>query len=299
MRILVTGSSGMLGGEFVEEGKKRGHEIIGWTREDFDLEKPETGIRRIVKLQPDTVIHCAAETDVDRCEREPSRASQVNAESAIQLAKGAGAAGSRLVFISTSGVFEGESKGPHLETDLPRPRTVYGRSKWTAEQGVLEILPTSLILRASWLYGGRLAQKKNFVAARIREATRSPVVLSSHETFGSPTWTQDFARRALELAEASREGIFHVANSGTASRFDYVREILECTSPGVQVRPVGNEAFPRVAPVPRNESLGSVREQGQPLPPWAQSLRKYLKSQGLCNSAVSPGTRTSPRAQKA
>lgn len=288
----------MLGGEFVEEGKKRGHEMIGWKREDFDLEKPETGIRKIVKLRPDTVIHCAAETDVDRCEREPARASQVNAESAIQLAKGAGAAGCRLVFISTSGVFDGESRCPHLETDLARPRTVYGRTKRKAEQRVLEILPASLVLRASWLYGGSLVLKKNFVAARIREATRSPVVLSSHETFGSPTWTQDFARRALELAEASREGIFHVANSGTASRFDYVREILKCTSPGVQVRPVGNEAFPRVAPVPRNESLGSVREQGQPLPHWAEALRNYLVSQGLSVRPAHPGRSKTTRAQK-
>jgi len=113
MLILVTGSTGMLGQEMMEEGKGRGHAMVGWTRRELDLEKPEEGIRKLAALKPGAVIHCAAETDVDRCERDPERAMRVNGETPGKLAAAAREVGAQFVFISTSGIFGGFCRGPH------------------------------------------------------------------------------------------------------------------------------------------------------------------------------------------
>jgi dTDP-4-dehydrorhamnose reductase len=277
MLILVTGSTGMLGREFVEQGKKRGHEMIGWTRAELDLEKPQEGIRKIAELKPDAVIHCAAETNVDLCEREPQRARQVNGQAPGELAAAAKKAGARFVLISTSGIFGGTCRGPHREEDVPEPETAYAKAKMVGERAVTQSHPGALILRAGWLFGGSLDFKKNFVGSRLREAQMSEEMISAEDKFGSPTWTKDFAGAALKLLEEGQSGVVHLANSGQASRFEYVSEILKISGRPNKIRAVDSGHFPRAAPVPVDERLASTRIP--PLRDWREALRGYLQSQ--------------------
>ena len=276
MLILVTGSTGMLGREFVEQGKKRGHEMIGWTRAELDLEKPQEGIRKIAELKPDAVIHCAAETNVDLCEREPQRARQVNGQAPGELAAAAKKAGARFVLVSTSGIFGGTCRGPHREADLPCPETAYAKAKLEGERAVGQAHPGALILRAGWLYGGPLEFRKNFVGARLREAQTTQELVSASDKLGSPTWTKDFAEAALELLEKGESGIVHLVNSGEASRFAYVSEILKITGKQNKIRAVDSGFFPRAAVVPDDERLASTRIHE--LRDWREALREYLQN---------------------
>ena len=267
----------MLGREFVEVGKKMGQEMMGWTRQDLNLEKSEEGIRRLKALRPQAVIHCAAETNVDLCEQEPGRARQVNAEAAGRLAQAAREVGARFVLISTSGLFDGKKKGPFTEEDRPNPPTAYGRSKLEGEEMVRAANPAALILRAGWLFGGSLDLNKNFVGARLREAQTNRELVSAADKLGSPTWTRDFAAAALELLAKGESGIVHLANSGQASRFEYVSEILKISGQTKKIRAVDSGHFPRAAPVPGDERLASTRIP--PLRDWREALREYLPNQ--------------------
>ena len=276
MRILVTGSNGMLGREFMEEGKKRGHEMLGWARAELDLERPEEGIRQLEKLRPGAVIHCAAETDVDLCERDPARALRVNGKTPGELAAAAKKNGARFVFISTSGIFGGICQGPHRETDVPTPETAYGKAKMEGERAVSQSHPGALILRAGWLYGGPLDFRKNFVGARLREAQTTPELISANDKQGSPTWTKDFVATAFELLGDGVSGIVHLANTGHATRFDYVSEILKIGGKHNKIRAVDSGHFPRAALVPDDERLSSIRIH--PLRHWREALKEYLQN---------------------
>ena len=267
----------MLGREFVEVGKRMGYEMIGWTRQELDLEKPEEGIRRLKELKPEAVIHCAAETNVDLCEREPGRAWQVNAEAAGRLAQSTREMGARFVFISTSGLFDGKKKGPFTEEDRPNPPTVYGKSKLEGEEKVRIADPGALILRGGWLFGGPLDLKKNFVGARLREAEDMEVIRSATDKRGSPTWTRDFAERALGLLQEGRSGLVHLVNAGEATRQEYVAEILRLAGRKTRVEGVDSSSFPRAAPVPEDERLKSKRKGI--LKKWKTALKVYLKNE--------------------
>src|SRR4029077_4741853 len=126
----------------------------------------------------------------------------------------------------------------YVETDKAAPQTEYGRSKLEGENRVISSGCDHLIVRASWLYGGDMSLKKNFVAARKREAEEKQVVESATDKRGSPTWTCDFALKTLELVSAGARGLFHVSNSGVATRFEYVSAIVSLFHLHTPVKPV-------------------------------------------------------------
>ena len=170
MRLLVTGAHGMLGSEFVRAGIAFHHEVHAVGREDCDITNREAVLLLVEKQRPEAVIHCAAHTDVDDCEKNPGKAHLINAGGASNFAEATQQIGSCLVYISTSGVFDGAKTDPYVETDKAAPQTEYGRSKLEGEHRVISSGCDHLIVRASWLYGGDMSLKKNFVAARKREA---------------------------------------------------------------------------------------------------------------------------------
>lgn len=274
--MVVTGSRGMLGQEFMEAGLGEGHRMVGFTRQELDLERPGPGLEKLAALKPDAVIHCAAETDVDLCETKPEWAQKINAEAAGRLAEASRKLGARFVMISTSGLFDGSKPGPFTEKDAPNPPTAYGKSKLAGERRVLAVHPEALVLRAGWLFGGPLELKKNFVGARVREAEGKQVIFSATDKRGSPTWTKDFAERALSLLCEGKKGLLHLVNAGVASRFEYVKEILRLAGSRARVEPVPSSHFSRRAAVPDDESLRSLTLA--PLPTWSASLKKYLET---------------------
>jgi dTDP-4-dehydrorhamnose reductase len=279
VRLLVTGAHGMLGSDFVRAGIAIHHEVHGVAREDCDITNREAVRLLVEKQRPEAVIHCAAHTDVDDCAKNPGKAHLINAHGASNLAQAVRGTGGCLVYISTSGVFDGSKTGPYVETDKAAPRTEYGRSKLEGENRVISSGCDHLIVRASWLFGGDPELRKNFVAARKREAEGKQAIESATDKRGSPTWTRDFALKTVELLSARARGLFHVSNFGVATRFEYVSAIMSLFQLKTPVKPVDSSRFPRTASVPANESMASVKLSKigvRELRPWREALSSYI-----------------------
>jgi dTDP-4-dehydrorhamnose reductase len=269
----------MLGSEFVRVALADHHEVFAVAREDCDIASRDEVFQLLEKRRPDAVIHCAAHTDVDDCERNPRKAYLINADGAASFAEATRQIGGCLIYISSSGVFDGKKTGAYIETDKPAPRTEYSRSKLEGENRVVSSGCDHLTVRASWLFGGDPKLSKNFVAARKREAEEKEVIKSAADKKGSPTWTRDFATKTLELLSAGARGLFHVSNSGMATRFEYVSAIVSLFRLKTPVKPVDSSHFRRSAPVPANESLASVKLSQigiSELRPWRKALSSYI-----------------------
>jgi dTDP-4-dehydrorhamnose reductase len=276
MRIAVTGASGLLGSYLVTLGAQRGHELRELRRAEFDLLAPE--VSRLDGTT-DVIIHCAAETNVDLCETDPAHAYACNAVSTEILAKWCTSLDIKLVYIGSCGVFSGSSKEPYCETDPPQPRTVYARSKYAGETATLCASRRNLVCRVGWMYGGTPTMKKNFVEARRREAVNKGTLESATDKIGTPTFAGDAAARIIDLVTTNCTDVVHIANTGIASRHQYVSEIISSLEINVEVLPVDSSKFPRPAPVPDNEALVSTRleELGlEKLREWKTALRDYV-----------------------
>lgn len=278
-RIAITGATGLLGSALVHVATTGGDEVIPIRREDWDLSHPASIHSLVEKIKPRLIVHCAAATNVDWCESDAAKAATMNTDATGMLAEAATASGARLVYISSCGIFDGRSRVPYTEADVPAPLTAYARTKFEAEDRVWAVHPRGLVCRVGWLFGGSRLQKKNFVEARRRETQTAKRLVSANDKWGSPTWVEDAAGRILELARLGASGVVHVANSGVASRFDYVHRIVKNLRVDAVVEGVDSGHFKRSAPVPDFEALASTRLSALGLVPlrfWGTALDTYM-----------------------
>lgn len=277
--ILVTGSSGMLGTSIVrtltDEFRRP---VVALSHETLDVTHPTQVETVIREYRPSAVIHCAAKTAVDACETTIEDTFFVNTWASHLMAQATARYGCELVFISSCGIFPDAVRAFH-EYDIPSPRTIYGQSKRQAELMVARDNPRTYIVRPGWLFGGQSFHARNFVYQRFLEAQQAPVVKSVDNRFGSPTLVDDVSRTIHQLLEAGVYGVYHVANEGMASRFDYVRHIVSGLKLSGSVVPCSAEEFPRAAPVPVSEALVSWNLAWAGLDrlrPWQDALDEYL-----------------------
>ena len=153
MRVLVTGVKGQLGYDVVKELEKRGHQPIGVDRDEMDLMDNDAIRTFIMDLKPESIIHCAAYTAVDKAEEDVEICYQVNAEATKIISECAKELDIKLIYISTDYVFDGTKDGEYVETDIPNPINVYGASKLKGEQYVQDLLDRYYIVRISWVFG--------------------------------------------------------------------------------------------------------------------------------------------------
>ena len=126
MRIVVTGADGQLGVELVRALAPQG-EVVGTTIDDLDLREASCA-ERVAALRPDWVVHAAAATDVDSCERDAAGAFAVNGEGTRRIAEGCRRANAGLVYVSTDYVFDGEKDRPYTLSGPGSSASRYGRS---------------------------------------------------------------------------------------------------------------------------------------------------------------------------
>ena len=284
MKVLVTGAEGMLGSDFCLFLRETEHTCIATDRQSMDVTDLARVRQVIAAHRPDLVVHAAAHTDADQAELTPDIAYRVNTLGTWNVALACAAGKSQLVYVSSCGVFDGTKPTPYTELDPPNPITQHHRSKVEGERLVSSLLREHFILRPGWLFGGRADHRRNFIARRYREAIAKTTIVTACDRFGSPTYTMDFARAAMEVVESQAFGLYHVANAGVASRFDYVAHCVEALGLETRVDPVTSDAFPRSAPIPVSEALDCyyLRLRGfTMLPPWRQSLSAYVETRLL------------------
>ena len=275
MRILVTGAKGQLGQEL--QRVLRGEEVIVVDRPEYELTDSMLG-EKIAAQRPDLVIHTAAYTDVDGCERDPETAFQVNAQGTRRVAEGAAKENARLIYISTDYVFDGKKTEPYTERDPVNPLNVYGRSKLAGEEEAVKGCRRTLVLRTSWLYG---VHGMNFVKTILSLAGTRPEVRVVEDQRGSPTYARHLAQVIAGLIRSDVPGVIHAGGEGGCSRYEFAQAILQEAGLGCRVVPISTAESGRLALRPPYSALSTafLHQHGLSLPPWREGVRQFLMDQ--------------------
>jgi len=277
MKILLIGADGQLGSEL---RKVFDAGVTPLTHKDIEISDPAQTELVIKAAAPDAVINTAAYHNLQDCEKDPETAFKVNVLGARNLAQACRRAGARLVHVSTDYVFDGRKAAPYTEGDIPRPLNVYGVSK-AAGEFFVPVAGRYLVIRASSLFGVRGCRAiggKNFVKTMLLAAKTKPALDVSANVVSSPTYARDAARKIKELLEEDApSGIYHVANSGACSWYDFALEIFRQAGLAVEVRPRVETEEAEGIKRPLYTPLASVKVA--PLRHWKEALREYLSEE--------------------
>ncbi len=278
MRILVVGSSGLLGRAIINT-MMREHEVFGSRRKDFDLSNPEEieyFFSRDENKHYDVIIHTSAFVNVDECERKPDYAYLVNAMGTRVLSLKARDIGAPIVYISTDYVFDGEKGKPYTEWDVPNPINVYGKSKFAGEREVASFRHRYAIVRVSWLFG---PVRETFVDRVVRSALEGKPISVASDVVSVPSYTKDVAEAIKFIVENSLWGIFHAVPEGFASRYEIACFVLDYLGlPKKYCRKVSAKKI-FYAPRPRFSAMKNVAlaSYGFKIRHWQEGLAEYLE----------------------
>lgn len=280
MKVLVTGSNGMLGTDLCGILENNGFTVIPMTQKDFDITNLEETLKSIKKYSPDIVIHPAAYTNVDACEENVDLAYQINSIGARNVALACNSIDAAMVYVSTDYVFDGTATEPYKEFDQVSPQSVYGKSKLAGENYVRDILSKYYIVRTAWLYG---KHGKNFVTTMIDLSTKMEQLKVVNDQNGCPTYTKDLSLAIAQLVRKPAYGIYHLSNSEPTTWYEFTKEIFRQCKINTPVNPCTTDEFPRPAKRPAYSVLDncSWRLEGfTPLRSWKEALNDYLKEIG-------------------
>jgi dTDP-4-dehydrorhamnose reductase len=281
MRILVFGGWGQLGCDLAAVCETR-HDLLRPTHADADVTEAAALDAVATATRPDAMVNAAAFHKVESCEADPGRSFAVNAVGALNVARAARAVGAPCVYISTDYVFDGERSEGYVEEDAPAPVNVYGTSKAAGERLVRLTSPDSLVVRASGLFGhaGSSGKGGNFVETMLAKAVAGETISVVDDQFFAPTATRDLAERILLFLERRvPPGIYHAANNGSCSWYQFAKKIFELAGANVSLSPraAGEQAVRR----PHSSILLDTRSAQLGLPAnrsWEDALKWYLAS---------------------
>jgi dTDP-4-dehydrorhamnose reductase len=287
MKILVTGSAGMLGSSLCPILKKKNNEVYATDLipadgiDYLDVRSFKQVEQAVDKIKPDIVMHLAAETDVDKCELEPDHAFMTNTIGTQNVALVCQKQNVVMLYVSTIGVFYGDKIEPYNEFDIPHPANLYGLSKLEGEKIVQQLLNKFYIVRAGWMVGGGPTRDKKFVGKMIRQMNEKTTLRAVNDKIGSPTYTVDFSNCVSDLIETDYFGLYHCTNKGYCSRFDVAKKIVELMNRSdVKVEPVSSAVFPLPATRARSEMSRNYKLELLGLDKtrtWEEALRDYLR----------------------
>lgn len=304
MRLFVTGVNGQLGHDVVNEAVKRGYDVTGsditeqysgladgsavcsadYIRLDIT---DRTAVSDVIgQVKPDVIIHCAAWTAVDAAEDEANREKvfAINAGGTRNIAEAAKALDTKMLYISTDYVFDGQGSEPWQPDDRNyAPLNVYGQSKLEGELAVASMLEKYFIVRIAWVFG---LNGKNFIRTMLNVGKNHDEVRVVNDQIGTPTYTLDLSRLLIDMAETEKYGYYHATNAETEpgayiSWYDFTREIYHQAGMDMAVIPVTTAEYGlSKARRPFNSRLDKSKlEQAgfAPLPDWKDALSRYLK----------------------
>ena len=309
MKVFVTGVAGQLGHDVMNELAKRGYEGIGtdiapeysgaadgtavvsMPYVSLDITDADAVDRVICEMKPDVVVHCAAWTAVDLAEDEDKKdkVHAINADGTANIAKACKKTGSKMVYISTDYVFDGQGTPPWTpDCKDYKPLNVYGQSKLDGELAVSSTLDNYFIVRIAWVFG---KNGKNFIKTMLNVAKTHSTLKVVNDQIGTPTYTFDLARLLVDMIETDKYGYYHVTNEGGyISWYDFTKEIFrqatllgrtEYSEDNVTVLPVTTAEYGlSKAARPFNSRLDKSKlvENGfTPLPTWQDAVARYLK----------------------
>lgn len=276
----------MVGRAVSEHCRSRGDEVLAYDQAGLDISNSELVAKEVARVEPDAIINCAAWTNVDGCQNDPSQSDAANAIGPRNLAEAARNANASFVTISTDYVFSGDKEGFYTQEDEPNPLSVYGISKLKGETESQRVNPRTIVVRSGFIFG---PGGRNFLSGIVQPLSRGESVDAISDAWGTPTFAIDLASRLRDLAELGTPGIYHVANEGEGATYkEFAIEAAEQLGYDQSlVRGILASSLNRPAPRPRNtrlKCLVSAARGWAPLPSWREGLKRYLVLEGLSGS---------------
>ena len=280
MKIVIIGADGQLGHDLCRVIDRS--EQIPLTIKDIDITDREQCEKVLTKASPQIVINTAAYNKVDEAETNPDEAFKVNAEGAKNVALSCKKLGAVMVHFSTDYVFDGTKTVPYIETDLPDPRSAYGKSKLAGETLVRGSLEKYFMIRTAGLFGiaGCLGKGGgNFVESILRQAQAGKEIKVVDDEVFSPTYTLDLAQKLNELVRTDHFGLYHLTNAGQCSWYEFAEKIMEYSGIKTKLIRIKVAELKALASRPKYSVLDNynLRKIGlKDLRPWPEALKDYL-----------------------
>jgi len=280
MKILITGVNGQVGHALMQELTE--HELIGLTRQDFDLTNLDQIKQVIDQHQPDLIINPAAYTKVDQAEDEPELAFQINRDAPQVMVEKAREYHIPLIHFSTDYVFNGGKEGAYVEDDLTSPLGVYGQSKCAGEEAIQEVGGLTYIFRTSWVYS---SIGHNFFLTMKKLSQERDELKVVADQIGVPTSNQFIAQQIKAIIlklNQKNTGIYHLVPDGSCSWHEFAKQIIGQTNPHFDLEKlhrITTDEFPTKTQRPANSILSNDKikqEFNLSFNDWSQELLKII-----------------------
>lgn len=296
--VVVTGSNGLVGQKLVSlladrpsvnlvawsRGANRNPRRQGYQYEDVDLQQADALVARVAALKPDAIVHCAALSQADACERDPAACQAANVGTVENLLLATRDLNTHLVLLSTDFVFDG-TEGPYREDAPTRPLSAYGRAKLQAEELVLRAPQPTTIVRTALVYGYAPGLSRSNLVLWVHKSLKDKErIRVAEDQWRTPTLAEDLADALAVIALRTRTGVYHVSGSEYLSVFEFAQQTALALDlePGL-VLPITTAELAEAAPRPLKTGLVILKAQTElgfqptPLAGGLAAVRQQLK----------------------
>ena len=280
MKILMTGAAGALGTDTQKLLHAHGIQFMATDIKQLDITDHKKTKELLLNYRPTIILHFAAMSDVDRCEKEPELALRINALSTLGLATIARKIDAKLLYVSTNFVFDGNGERPYYEYSTPNPVNHYGETKLLGEQYVRDLCSRFFIVRTSWLFG---RTSKTFISQFLASAEKPAAIHVICDQFATFTYTVDLADAILTLVKTDNYGIYHLVNREVGSWLDFALKAKDVMKFKTSLNPITTDELDLAARRPRYAPLGSRNYPylfNTTLPAWKDALTTFIASLG-------------------
>ncbi|HTX17083.1 MAG TPA: dTDP-4-dehydrorhamnose reductase [Bacteroidota bacterium] len=276
-KYLILGSNGQLGKQFTVELTARNERVISPDEKECDITNFDSLARCIEEIAPTVILNCAAYNAVETAEEQPEIARLVNGKAVDHIASLAKLHRIFLVHYSTDYVFDGKKGDLYTEADRPNPLNIYGKSKLEGEEAVLRHGGSFLLFRTSWVFGNG---PQNFIHKFLQWSRKTRIIKLSADEVSVPTSTADLVGLTLDSIGRGLTGLFHLTNSGYASRYEVGKLVAETLSLENLLIPVPMNSFASSVPRPAFTAMSNARLRqhlGKPIREWRSAVEQFLK----------------------
>lgn len=242
MKVLVTGANGLLGQYLIRDTVSAGHDVIAtgrgsnrlpdyaditYTYVPLDITNKEAVHEAIEKIHPSIIIHAAAMAQPDACELDKTACWNTNVDATAYITEAAEKINSRLIYISTDFVFDGDN-GPYKEEDDPQPINYYGESKLAAEQIIQSSKTDWAIVRTVLVYGNILAGTRSNVVTWVKDnLDNKKNIKVVNDQIRTPTYVEDLSKAIVLIADKNAKGIYHISGKEVFTPYEMAVQVAD------------------------------------------------------------------------
>jgi dTDP-4-dehydrorhamnose reductase len=278
-KILITGGNGLVGKYLNLLFNKKNYNSFPFGKQEMDITSKEKIYKVFKEIKPDIVIHLAALTDVDFCEKNPEKAFNINAEGTKNIVEISEYFNSFIVYLSTDFIFNGKKGSPYNEKDIPNPVNIYGKSKLKGEEFVKNY-KKSLIIRTSRIFG---KNGKSFGCKLPYFMKEKKEIFLTNDIINSPTYAFDLSECIIKLIEKDFYGIINMCNEGWCSWYDFGLKMKKILNSDIEIKEISFDEFSKIFNIPARRpeftplSLELLCSLNIKMRNWEEALISFLR----------------------